>query len=90
MQGEAHWLVGIVILTGAAAIALLVLYARRVFERFRAHPEALRCPETGELVDCIVEVDLAERSAPRVVRCARLEDPNDVRCDMACLKSGPR
>jgi hypothetical protein len=85
MDGQANWVMAIVIAAGLVGIALLVAYSKQVFERFKSRPVVVTCPATGVRTEILVETDFAKDGEHRVVCCARFEDPDDVRCAQACL-----
>jgi hypothetical protein len=83
-DAEGTWVMMIVIVAGVAAIALLIAYSKSVFSRFQSRRLALGCPATDESVDVVVEKDMVTGSR-RVVSCSRLDDPNHITCNQACI-----
>lgn len=86
MDGEANWIMGIVIVTGLVMLGLLIAFSKRAFTRFTTRQVFLACPATGEPTSLIVETDHAEGGARKVVSCSRFEDPSHVECDQRCLR----
>jgi hypothetical protein len=89
MDGQATWIMGLIIVFGALALLLLITYSRSTFRRFRAHRLALTCPADGSSVDCIVDKDVTGRRKMEVVTCSRLNPHDDVVCRQRCLDQVP-
>jgi hypothetical protein len=86
VEGNAHWLIGAVLVAGIAFIVLLVAYAKAAFSRYRLHRATLVCPATGDAVDVVIEQDLARQNRLDVCRCSGLPEPGKVDCHQGCLK----
>jgi hypothetical protein len=88
MDGEANWVLMMVIAFGAVGLVAMVAYSKAVFERFKSRDTELACPETGTAFAGVIEKDLATGET-KVVGCARFEDPSKVTCQQGCLHERP-
>src|SRR5215208_31062 len=87
MTGEANWLLLLIFPLGFASLFALWFMGVWVGRGYQWRKTATICPASGAKVDVTLVTDTSTGRIVDVSRCAKFEDPNNVRCAKRCIET---
>jgi hypothetical protein len=85
MTGQSHWIDFIVLLSGVAGVAALLVGSWWTFRNYRDVSRRVACPRNGGLFEATLVWSRKDRKWAGVQRCAAFKDPSHVTCGMDCV-----